>query len=442
MSQVYGPEVQDALTRDERAELDRLRLENSSLRDSTSRPRRHIRWRSVIAAVLLVIGCALVPVSLVAVWSHDEVSDTDRFVQTVGPLAADPAVQEAITNRVTTTVFEYVHVEQLADEAIAALAAQGLPPQLVQRLTAFTPTLQTAATGFVRDKVAQMVASPQFDAAWQQAVRIAHQQATTVLSGQSSTIVVQGGTVYLDLAPFIDAAKQRLAADGLTAVNLIPEVHPSIALAPADQLVRAQSAYTTLEYVATVLPWITVLVLAVGVYLARRHLRALVGAGLGIALALVVLAAGLLVARGLLVGAVPTAGAPAAAAAFDIVVQSLRSSGRALLVLALVVALGAFLAGSSATAVGVRGWAAGLLHGIRGGPSSTGPVVTWVREHVRMLRIAAVALAALIFVFLDQPTGAAILVIATVLLVVLGGIEFLARPGAPVAADQGASAKA
>ena len=31
----------------------------------------------------------------------------------------------------------------------------------------------------------------------------------SVLAGDSQTIVVKGDTVYLDLAPFIDAAKQR-----------------------------------------------------------------------------------------------------------------------------------------------------------------------------------------------------------------------------------------
>jgi hypothetical protein len=43
----------------------------------------------------------------------------------------------------------------------------------------------------------------------------------------------------------------------------------------------------------------------------------------------------------------------------------------------------------------------------------------------------AVALAALLFVFLPQPTGATILLIAAGLLVVLAVIEFLARPGPP-----------
>jgi hypothetical protein len=433
-SRVSGStEVPDALPADERAELERLRQENATLRATEPPPRRRIRWRSVIAVVLIVLGCVMAPVALIAVWTHDEVTDTDHFVATAGPLIDDPAVQEALTNRVTTTVFEYVDVQDLADQVIAAFAAQGLPPRLAERLTGFTPTLATATNEFVRDKVGRLIASPQIAAAWDQALRVTHEQLVTVLSGDSQAIVVQGGTVYLDLGPIIDAAKQRLSANGLTAVNRIPEVHPTIALAPADQLVRAQSAYAALDSLATVLPWIALLMLAVGVYLARRRMRALVAAGLGVATAVVLLAAGLLVARSLLIGAVPAAGAPAAAATFDIVVTSLRTSGRVLLVLALVIALGAFLAGSSTSAAGLRGRAKHLLGRIRGGPSPTGPVGTWMQAHVRGLRVGAVALAALLFVFLTQPTGLSIVLIAAGLLVVLAGIEFLARPGpAPV----------
>ena len=419
-----------ALGVDERAELERLRQENAELRTTARPPRRSIRWRSVFSAVLIILGCVLAPLSLVAVWTDSQLSDTDRFVETVSPLAADPAVQEALTNRITTTVFQYVDVQGLAKEAITALAAQGsLPPQVATRLEGLTPTLVSATTGFVREKVGEVVASPQFASAWDQAVGIAHREMVTLLSGDARGIVVQGDTVYLQLGPFIDAAKQRLSAAGLTAVDRIPEVNPTIALAPADQLVRAQTAYTALGSLAGVLPWITLLLLAAGVFLARRRLRALVGVGLGVAVALVVLAAGLLVARSVLVGAVPPAGALAAASGFDIVVQSLRDSGRALLVLALVVALGAFLAGSSPTAVGVRRWSTELLHRLRSGSSTTGPVGTWIGAHLRVLRIVAVSLAVLVFVFLDRPTGAAILVIATVLLVVLAVIEVLGRPG-------------
>ena len=174
-------------------------------------------------------------------------------------------------------------------------------------------------------------------------------------------------------------------------------------------------------------------------YLARNRLRALVGAGLGIALSMVVLAVGLLIARALLVGAVPARAAPATASGFDIAVTYLRYGLRALLVLGLVVALGGYLAGRSESAVRLRGWATTRLHSIRGG-SEPGPVSRWSRAHVKGLRIGAVALAVLAFVFLAQPSGVSILVIATLLLVALAVIEFLARPG-PEHGRRGAARK-
>jgi hypothetical protein len=437
-SPAAAPSTGPALTADERAELVRLRRELETVRTTEPRPRQKFRWRSVLAIVLIVLGCALTPVAVVSVWTNNQVSNTDRFVRTVSPLIADPDVQNALTNRLTATVFQYVDVQGISDQAIDVLAQQGLPPQLVDRLKALTPTLASATANFVRDQIAKLVASPQFASAWNAVIRTAHKQMVTVLSGNSQAIVVRGDTVYLDLAPFIDLAKKRLSTAGLTVVNQIPDVHPTVALTKADTLVRAQTAYTTLNRVAGVLPWVVLLLFATGIYLARNRFRALVGTGLGIVLALLLLAVGLLVARGILVDAVPPRAAPATASGFDIVVTYLRLGLRTLMVLGLVLALGGFLAGRSDTAVGIRRWTAGQLHRIRGGPSASGPVATWVRGHVRGLRIGAVALAVLVFVFLSQPTGAAILIIATVLLLVLAVIEFLARPApadAPPADD-------
>jgi hypothetical protein len=49
------------------------------------------------------------------------------------------------------------------------------------------------------------------------------------------------------------------------------------------------------------------------------------------------------------------------------------------------------------------------------------------------LRGAAVALAALVFVFLDRPSGVAVLVIAALLAICLAVIQFLAQPPGSVA---------
>jgi hypothetical protein len=423
------------LSPDERAELERLRAEVTTLR-TTRPPRRKVRWRSIIAVVLIVLGCALTPVAGLAVWSNNQVSDTDRFVRTMSPLVDDPDIQAALTNRLTDTVFQYVDVQGIADQGVAALESAGLPARLGDRLEGLTPTLAAAVTSFVHGKIAELVASPQFAAVWDQALRVAHTQLNTILSGNSKAVVVRNGSVFLDLAPFIDVVKEKLSKAGLTAVRLVPEVHPSVKIADAKTLVRAQGAYQTLNTVAGVAPWIVLILFAVGVYLARNRWRALVGVGLGLVAACVVLAAGLLIARGVLVSQVPSRAAPATASGFDILVHYLRVGLRTVLVLGLVLAIAGFFSGRSDTAVRLRRATAGQLHRIRGGPAAGGRVATWVRQHVKLLRIAAVALAVLVFVFLSAPSGVAILVIGVVLLLVLAVIEFLARPGDPVPASE------
>jgi hypothetical protein len=443
MTQLDRPTAEPApapeLTADERLELERLRRENQSLRQGGQRPRRAFRWRSLFAVLLIVVGCVLTPVAGLAVWTNNQVSNTERFVRTVSPLIDNPDVQNRLTDRITDTIFLYVDVQGLADESVNALVDRGLPPRLGDRLLTLTPTLTSAVTGFVHDKVAELVASPAVASAWNEALTAAHERINAILSGESQSIVVRGDSVFLDLAPFIELAKQRLSAAGLTAVDLVPDVHPSVRLAAADDLVRAQTAYTTLNTVAGVLPWIVLLLFVAGVYLARNRFRATVGVGLGVVLSLVVLGAALLVARSLLVDAVPPGAAPATAAGFDIVVTYLRLGLRALMVLGLVIALAGFLAGPSDTAVGIRRWTAGHLHDVRGGRAN-GPVSRWVRPHVRGLRIGAVVLAVLVFAFLDQPTGAAILVIAAGLLVALAVIEILGRPENPSVAAVESSA--
>jgi hypothetical protein len=440
MSEVQAQDVQTVpaprLSPEERVELERLRAEVTTLRTARP-PRRRPRWRSIVAVVLIALGCALTPVAGLAVWSNNQVSNTDRFVRTMSPLVDDPDVQAALTNRLTDTIFQYVDVQGVANQGVAALESAGLPARLGDRLEGLTPTLAAAVTSFVHGKVAELVASPRFAAVWDQALRVSHTQLNSILSGNSKSVVVRNGSVFLDLAPFIDVVKKDLSKAGLTAVRLVPDVHPSVKIADAKTLVRAQGAYTTLNTVANVAPWIVVLLFAVGVYLARNRWRALVGVGLGLVLAMVVLAAGLLITRSLLISEVPSRAAPATGSGFDILVHYLRIGLRTVLVLGLVLAIAGFLSGKSDTAVRLRKGTAKQLHRIRGGPAADGPVATWVRLHVKVLRIAAVAVAVLTFVFLSSPGGVAILVIAALLLLALAVIEFLARPGEPAPATDG-----
>jgi hypothetical protein len=144
--------------------------------------------------------------------------------------------------------------------------------------------------------------------------------------------------------------------------------------------------------------------------------------------------------RTIYLDAVPAAVLPqdAAAVLYDTIVAYLRLGLRTVLVLALVVAGGAFLTGQSATALRTRQRLTAGIGRLRGGAEHagwrTGPVGTWVYANKTLLRIAAVTLAALALVFWGQPTGKTILLLAGLLVVALALIEFLGQPPQPTVA--------
>ncbi|HEX5119788.1 MAG TPA: hypothetical protein VFW65_31775 [Pseudonocardiaceae bacterium] len=421
----------EVLDEDERAELIRLRQENTALRRARQR-RRQVPWRAFAAAVLIVLGVILAPISVASIWAHNQIANTDRFVATAGPLAEDPAVQSALTDRLTDTVFTYVNVVALTNQAVDALESRGLPPRAADRLRGLAVPLRSSLQGFVHDKVGQFVASAAFAQLWNRSLTVVHQQLNSVLSGNSSAVTVSQGKVMLDLGPFIDRVKQRLVAEGFAPANAIPSVHPTVAVADASTLVRAQTGYRLLDKVATWLPWLTLLLLAAGIYLARGHRKALRNAGLGVAFSMLVLGAVLLIARGAVVGTVPERSTAAVASSFDIMVAFLRAGLRTIFVVGIVVAIGASLFGPSTTAVRIRQGAVGAVGWLREhipvGGRQGGPVGAWVHTYRVPLRVAVLVIGVLIFLFLNQPSGVAVIVIAAILVVLLGVIQFLDRP--------------
>jgi hypothetical protein len=424
------------LSQDERAELDRLRAEVAELRGekTTPAPRRRLGWRAPVATILIVVGCLLAPLSVLAVWTANQVSDTGRYVANVEPLVHDPAIQNALTDKITNEVTSNIHVTTYTNQAAALLTSKGLP-RVGALLTSFAPSISSAVTGFIHSAVHKLVASPLFARAWVQANTAAHKVLVIALSGQGNgAVAISNGQVTIDLGPFINTVKQDLVNRGFTLANNIPAVHPTFTLFSAKYLVKARNAYRLLNDLKYVLPVLSVLLMALGVYVARRHRRALIGAGLGLAGSMLLLAAGLLIFRGVYMNSVPNSALPAdaAAALFDTLVRFIKEGLRAILVLGLVVAAGAFLAGPSVTAIRTRatvasglGWLRkeGALTGVR-----TGPAGTWTHTHKTALRGSAVALAVLIFVFWGQPTALVVIVITIVLLVVLGLIELIGGP--------------
>jgi hypothetical protein len=431
----------------EDTEVERLRAEVASLR-SRLRQRNQgdkgpvaqggrvarQRWRTVVASVLIVVACVLAPLSAVAVWTKNQVTNTDRYVRTMAPLASEPSIQNALADRITARIFASVDVKALYNQAVDALAKQGLPPNRAAQLQSFAVPVANGVESFTHSQVAKIVQSPAFANAWVQINRQAHAALVKAMTGEGGgAVTIKNDTVTLNLGPLIHTVKQQLTASGFNLAAKIPETNATFVLFQSSAITKAQSGFNLLNTLGIWLPIIVLALIALGVYVAKSHRRALVGASLGVAAGMLVLALGLAIFRSAYLNALPsTVSHDAAAVLYDTLVRYLRLGLRSVLVLALVIAIGAFLTGPSVTAVRTRDGLTRGLAWLRGRGESaglrTGPVGSWVYAHKQALRIGAVAAAGLALVFWGQPTGKVIILLAVLLLVVLAVIEFLGRP--------------
>ncbi|GAA3548138.1 hypothetical protein [Nocardioides daeguensis] len=388
--------------------------------------RRNGRWRALAASLLVVLGVVLVPVSLVARYVDQEVGDTDRYVETVGPLADNPVVQAAIARRVTDELLELLRLDELTDQASTALTERGLPPRLVDLLRTASVPLREAITSYVRETVGKVVRSEQFADAWVVANRSAHEQLVALVTGEDSEeLHVEEGTVSVNLAAVIATVKEVLLDQGFERAARIPEVSAQFVVLQSADLVKVQRLARALDRTATLLPVLALLSLAAAVALARRRRRVVLVAALAVAFAMVAMGVALAAARAAYLDAIPVReeGLGAAREVFDAVVRLLRTQVRGVLAASLVVAALAWWSRPG-------GWLARAVTWWRGGGSS-GRVGAFLAARAGAVRLSLVALVPVWFVVADDPSPRQALG-ALVAVGVLGAVvEVLVRRAGP-----------
>ncbi|MCM1971965.1 LPXTG cell wall anchor domain-containing protein [Streptomyces sp. G1] len=407
-------------------ELAELRARIATLEaERLSRPPRH-RAKSFLAALLIVLGCVLAPLGIVAAWAADEVGDTDRYVATVAPLASDPAVQDAVANRVTDALMTRIDLASLLSDA-----APEERPLLEKALGKLGDSLDGAVRSFVHDKARAVAASDAFATLWTEANRKIHASVDKALTGSGGGAVsLEGDTVTLDLGPVVDLVKQRLVDEGMQAAGRIPEIHTDFTLVRSDEIGKVKTYVRLLQITGNWLPVLAVLLVAGGVLLSRRRRRALVAGALGVAAATALLGIGLRVFRVVYLDALPAGVSPeAAGAVYDTLTHLIHTMIRMVVALGLVLALSAWLTGPGRRAGLVRGlWTSGIgaarstadRAGLR-----TGPVGPFVRRHRSRIVWALVAAALAAYVLWSYPTGWVVVGLALALLFALAVVEFL-----------------
>ncbi|MFD0265288.1 hypothetical protein ACFVGY_01645 [Streptomyces sp. NPDC127106] len=392
--------------------------------------------QSTVSAVILVLTCILVPVSVLTVWVHDIVLDTDRYVATMAPLARNEAVQAAAVHRATEAVAVHVDSRAVTDDVADWLESQGLPPRAADAVRGLAPQVDSAIDGAVTKVATRFVESDQFADVWTGANRVAHAAVVHALTGQGRGAVgVSDGTVTLNIGTLVEQIKDALVNAGLSPASKIPEVHKQMVLFQSEELGKIRNAAHLLDVLGNWLPVITVLLGAGGVLMARHRRRALAWTALGAAFACLIVAVALVIGRRYYLDHLPAqVQSPAAAAAiFDTLVRFLRVSLRTTIALGIVVALGAYLIGPGRLPKAVRGasdrtadsaalWAD--RHRIH-----TGRAGTWVEANRRWITLGAMLVVVLVFALWNHPTVLTILLLVLILLVLLALIALLAASG-------------
>ncbi|MEU4585651.1 hypothetical protein ACIG0C_24370 [Kitasatospora aureofaciens] len=399
------------------------------------RGREHRRWRTSGAVVLIVIASLLSLLSVLAVWTSDFVGDTDRYVRTVAPLASQPDVQTAVTNRVTQVVLEQIDVNALVKELSDAAAQQGVPQNAANLINDLSGPIKSGLTQLVGSVVNKVVTSSAFETVWVEANRAVHSSLDKALTGQGGgAIKLENNQVAIDLAPVIAKVKDELVNAGLGVAAKIPDVHTNFVVFASDDIGKVKSYLRLLDIMGAWLPVVTVLIAAGGVFLAVNRRRALVGAAVGVALAMLLLGIALTVFRAFYLDHLPPGADQAAAGTvYDTLIRFMRATVRAVGTVAVVTAVGAALIGPSRPAVAVRTGCRRIIGSLRGALYSLGmrlgPVGPFVHRFKRWIGALILLVAAVILATWSYPTWAVVLWITFFVALAFAIREFLDTGG-------------
>jgi hypothetical protein len=298
---------------------------------------------------------------------------------------------------------------------------------LPERADVLAPAIQTGIQTVISDRIAEFTRSQRFQDLWVEANRRAHTRVEELLTGgRSGRLELDNDTVYLDLSAAVDRVRGALQERGLDRVAsaIPPSVDGRIELFQSEGLVKAQGGVRLLKAVAIVLPVLALLSLAGSIFLARQRRRGVLRAGIGLAVAMLLLIAALAVARSAYLSALSSGSLPSDAASdiFDTLVALLRQGVRVVVVVAIVVALIAYVAGLPLQRLFAR--------------FVTSSRRLWIATHRRTLMLIVGGLGLFALLVWSPLTGQVVLIDLLVVAAALGVIAALGLQPADAATEQ------
>lgn len=398
--------------------------------------KRTIGARSIAAVIALILGLGLLPLGTVTYWGNRTVTDTERYLETMGPLAYSEEIQDSISTFLTDKIEEQVDPEALVNQVFAGLIEQ------YPSLKALVPIVAGAVDSLIAQVVDRLVRSDQFRELWDLANVAAQKSLMAILEGRDDgPVSLQGDEVVLDIGGLIDQVKQGLVDRGFAAAaNInVPQADRQVVLLEAPQLAQIRTIYSFTSPIAAGLIWIAVLLLIIAIVLARRRPRMVAWVGGGAVVGGAALVIGLGIGETVFVNTLEnTPFAKASQTFYDQLLKFLYNGSYSLIVLGLIVmVVGLYLCGAR--------WAVELRAGVNNladsvaGTIPPGPITSsgaTVAAQARWLRVAVAVLFGVIVLVGNDLSIARTIWAALIALVLLAVIQVWAAAGRRASAEE------
>jgi hypothetical protein len=372
-------------------------------------------WRRFVYWVLLVSLLLSLTLGALLVWLNRTILDPQRYIDTVGPVIQEPAVQKAITAHAADSLYSQVSVEQTI--------ADTLPPQA----TFLAPSIASQVKSQITNQIGQIVASDRFHTAWVNTNERAHQRFVQIAENGRESPVITVNDLY-----------QTISTE-LAGTRLEPLLNKSLPARLGEVQVANVPALTQIpHYVTTLQTWRWVLLLlslalaGLAVWAARIKRRALghIGAITIISALLIVVA--MRVTRALMLGNI---GDPvdrdAASAIWGVITQYLYVQLGVMLALGIILVAISWALGESRSAQALRARASRLFTDTRTRwlPNYRSmPVFGFVQKRRRLFEWGLIGASILVTLALMPLTAWTLIIIVGVALLLLMVIEFIGLP--------------
>ena len=200
--------------------------------------RDRIRPRTIFSIIVFVLATILTPLSVAGHWAHSTIIDTERYIETVGPIGASPEVQAAFAKVVTDSIVTQVDTESIVSDFLGGILPNNA---ITDRLAG---PISTGINGLIGQAVDTFETSDAFTTAWLTLNRAAQKGFIALLQDEpSGPIELQGDDVVLNLDSVITLAQEKLVENGISfAANVsIPKTDKQFVLMSVPALSQART---------------------------------------------------------------------------------------------------------------------------------------------------------------------------------------------------------